>query len=191
MASPQNGRDKAIVIGGSMAGLLAARVLSDSYREVIVVERDAFPAAAAQRRGVPQGRHTHALLAGGSNALERLFPGFAAALIEAGAISGDVSRDCRWFMERGYLSRPDSGLNALFVSRPLLEAAVRERTFALPNIRRRENAAATSLVVSEDRGRVTGIKVDGEFLGADLVVDATGRGSRTPQWLQKMGYQPP
>jgi len=190
-STPAGQRNSAIVIGGSMAGLLAARVLSDRYREVTIVERDTFPIGAEQRRGVPQGRHTHGLLAGGCTALEKLFPGIARALVEAGAVTGDVARDCRWFLEGGYLSRPAGGLKGLFVSRPTLEAAVRVRTLALPNVRKRENAIVTSLVISERSERVSGIKVDGEVLAADLVIDATGRGSRTPHWLRNMGYPPP
>ena len=82
-----------------MAGLLAARVLSDHYREVTVVERDTFPCAAEPRRGVPQGRHSHGLLAAGHDALDKFFPGISESLSENGAVTGDIARDCRWFFE--------------------------------------------------------------------------------------------
>src|SRR5689334_24299658 len=124
-------RKRAIVVGGSIAGLLAARVLSSRFEEVKIIERDVLPSAAAQRRGVPQGRHTHGRLAAGRQALEKLCRGFSKALVEAGCVTGDVVRDLRWFVEGGPLARPTSGLNALFVSRPMLEAAVRELTLAL------------------------------------------------------------
>ena len=92
-------RKHAIVIGGSMAGLLASRVLCDHFERVSLIERDALPAQAEQRRGVPQGRHTHGLLASGGNVLEKLFPGISQALLKAGAVTGDIMRDCRWFFE--------------------------------------------------------------------------------------------
>ena len=76
--------EHAVVLGASMGGLVAARVLADHYRTVTVVERDALPSSSAQRRGVPQGRHAHALLAGGSQILEQLFPGFLAELVANG-----------------------------------------------------------------------------------------------------------
>src|SRR5439155_10086349 len=129
--------------------LLAARVLADHYREVTVLERDSLPASAAQRRGVPQGRHTHGLLASGNRALEKFFPGITPALINAGAVTGDVVRTFRWYMEGGYLTRPVSDLNVLLLTRPMLETAVRERVRALPNVRMRDNTAVDSLAVNE------------------------------------------
>ena len=89
----------AIVIGGSMAGLLAARVLAEHYEQVTLVERDGLPVSREPRRGVPQGRHTHGLLASGRNVLETLFPGISSQLITAGAVTGDILRDVRWFFE--------------------------------------------------------------------------------------------
>lgn len=184
-------RNHAIVMGGSMAGLLAARVLSGYYREVTVVERDMFPCTAEQRRGVPQGRHSHGLLAAGHDALDKFFPGISESLSENGAVTGDIARDCRWFFEGGCLSRPTSGLNGLFMTRPMLEAEVRRRVFALPNIVRRDNVAVDVVVMDASAERVTGVRFGGEVLTGDLVVDATGRGSRTPQWLERLGYQKP
>jgi hypothetical protein len=101
MNSNTSNEERAIVIGASMAGLLAARVLADHYDEVIVLERDGLPSSIENRRGVPQGRHTHGLLAGGREALEKLFPGISQQCVAAGAISGDIIREGRWFMEGG------------------------------------------------------------------------------------------
>jgi len=81
--------DHAVVLGASMAGLLAARVLADFYRVVTVVERDDLPEAAANRRGVPQGRHAHGLLGRGSLILGELFPGFSDELVAAGVPAFD------------------------------------------------------------------------------------------------------
>jgi 2-polyprenyl-6-methoxyphenol hydroxylase-like FAD-dependent oxidoreductase len=184
-------RNHAIVIGGSMAGLLAARVLSDYYRVVTVVERDAFPAGPDNRRGVPQGRHTHGLLAGGRAVLENFFPGISESLLDQGSITGDIAHDCRWFFEGACLSRTMSNLSGLFVTRPLLEAEVRNRVFALPNVRRRDNTAVEALAADARGERITGVKFGPDTLSADLVVDATGRGSRTPRWLESLGYEKP
>src|SRR5215469_16741734 len=184
-------RNHAIVLGGSMAGLLAARVLSDHFGQVSLIERDALPALAEQRRGVPQGRHAHGLLASGRDVLEKLFPGISQALMKKGAVTGDIVGDSRWFFEGACLSRPRSGLNGLLMTRPLLEAAVRERVLANPKVIRHDELAVEELVVDPKSRRVTGVRARGQALTGDLVVDATGRGSRSPQWLEQLGYKKP
>jgi 2-polyprenyl-6-methoxyphenol hydroxylase-like FAD-dependent oxidoreductase len=184
-------RDHAIVCGGSMGGLLAARVLSDHYRRVTIVDSDVFPACGEQRRGVPQGRHTHGLLASGRDVIERLFPGISAELVGAGAVAGDIVRDARWFNAGGRLAHFTSGLDGLLMTRPMLEGFVRRRTFALPNVEVRTDLRVESLTAGADRQRVTGIAAGGAELAADLVVDATGRGSHAPQWLEALGYPAP
>ena len=183
------GREHAVVIGGSMAGLLAARVLAGQFQRVTVLERDRVGDSTEARRGVPQGKHTHGLLAGGRNALERLFPGLSQELIEAGALPGDVSADTHWFMEDGLLASSRCGVEAVAIGRPLLEAAIRRRVRALENVEFREGWAADSLKTNEDGTRVTGVSASGAEFTADLTVDASGRGSRTPKWLRAMGYQ--
>lgn len=185
-------REHAIVLGASLAGLLAARVLADRYRQVTIVERDGLPDGVAQRRGVPQGQHTHGLLAAGSRALDRLFPGFTDEMVRCGGLPGDIVRDVRWVFEGAPLARPDSGMDGLMASRPLLEAGVRARTLALPNVVARSGCQATALVATPHRDRVVGVTLNtGETLAADLVVDATGRGSRAPEWLEALGYERP
>ena len=184
-------RKHAIVLGGSMAGLLASRVLSDHFEKVSLIEREALPGLAEQRRGVPQGRHTHGLLASGRNVLEKLFPGISETLLKAGAVTGDIVRDSRWFLEGACLSRPASGLSGLLMTRPLLEAAVRERVLANPKVVRRDELAVDQLVVDRQSGRVTDVRAGGQVLPGDLVVDATGRGSRSPRWLEELGYKKP
>jgi 2-polyprenyl-6-methoxyphenol hydroxylase-like FAD-dependent oxidoreductase len=173
-------RNRVVVIGGSMAGLLATRVLADHYEQVILVERDNFPPPGEQRRGVPQGRHTHGLLASGRQVLDRLFPGISDQLTQNGAVEGDIVRDSRWFMEGACLSRPESGLNGLLMSRPLLEGAVRTRVLSLPNVTTRQNCDVEGLAATPDNRCVTGVKTDGQVVPADLVVDASGRGSHAP-----------
>lgn len=108
-----NERRHAVVIGGSIAGLLAARVLSEHYEQVTLVQRDAVPVSREARRGVPQGRHTHGLLASGRGVLETLFPGISSELITAGALPGDILRDGRWFLEGVCHVGFDSGLHGV------------------------------------------------------------------------------
>lgn len=187
---------RAVVLGASMAGLLAARALADAYDEVTIVDRDLLPTAPAQRRGVPQGRHAHALLAKGRQVLDELFPGLSDEMLAAGALGGDLLGGIRWLISDHRFSRTDIGQPMLFASRPFLEMKVRARVQALPGIRFATGYDIVEPTATEDRGTVTGVLVraaDGQVtaIPADLVVDATGRGSRTPLWLEKLGYRPP
>jgi 2-polyprenyl-6-methoxyphenol hydroxylase-like FAD-dependent oxidoreductase len=184
-------RSHAIAIGGSVSGLLAARVLSAHYQRVTLIERDRFPVISEQRRGVPQGRHTHGLLASGRDVLEKLFPGIGDRLIGAGAISTDIIECARWFMQGGCLARCRSGLNGILQTRPLLEGVVREEVRRLQNVEFRDNCQVEGLEATPDRASVTGVRVSGEVIPADLVVDTTGRGSDSAQWLEELGYSRP
>ena len=183
--------EHAVVVGGSMAGLLCARVLADYSDRVTIIERDSFPATAENRRGVPQGRHTHGLLASGREVLERFFPGITADLVQAGALRGDLTGQVRWFIGGACLSRFTSGMEGLLMSRPFLEGAVRRRVLALPNVIARENTTVDGLWSGGTPQRVTGVRIGTEALRADLVVDAGGRGSHSTQWLKTMGYANP
>jgi 2-polyprenyl-6-methoxyphenol hydroxylase-like FAD-dependent oxidoreductase len=191
-------REHAVVLGASMAGLAAARVLADAYERVTVLERDALPAAAAHRKGVPQSRHAHGLLAAGRMALEELFPALTDELVANGALSGDLQAESRWYNAGLGLCPAPSDLQAVAVSRPLLERCVRERVRALPNVRVVDRCAAAGLLATSDGRGVRGVRVlrradtsAEKVLEADLVVDATGRGSRSPLWLQELGYPRP
>ena len=190
--------ERAVVIGASIAGLLAARVLADSYGQVTVIDRDELPETPAHRRGIPHGRHLHALAARGQQALEELLPGLTAELVADGARAGDMLGDARFYLSGHRLRQARSGLVLLCASRPLLEHHVRARVGTLPNLRYLDRCDVVGLVTSPDRRRVVGARVlrraDGsaeELLDADLVVDASGRGSRTPAWLEALGYAPP
>jgi 2-polyprenyl-6-methoxyphenol hydroxylase-like FAD-dependent oxidoreductase len=180
-----------------MAGLLAARVLTDAYGRVTVVERDILPSDFDNRRGVPQGRHLHTLHAHGRELLDELFPGFTADAVQAGAVTADTLGSCRIHVSGQHLCQADIGLPLLGASRPFLEGHVRQRVKALPSVRFLENSDAVGLVIDDDR-RVTGVRVahreEGsteQKVSADLVIDATGRGSGTPRWLEQLGYPPP
>ncbi len=174
-----------------MAGLLAARVLSDHFRSVTIIERDALPDSLDPRRGVPQGRHVHGLLAGGRQVIERLFPGFTQDMICAGAPFGDIAGDVRWFNEGNYLARFNSGMTVLSLTRPFLEAGVRRRVRAIRNVTLRENCEIKGLATSENRRRVVGVKIGEVTFPADLVVDASGRASYAPRWLEALGFEKP
>jgi 2-polyprenyl-6-methoxyphenol hydroxylase-like FAD-dependent oxidoreductase len=181
-----------------MAGLLAARVLCDHFARVTLVERDALPDGVQARKGVPQGRHLHVLHTKGEEILNGWFPGLSADLVASGATRLDIPGDLLWFHLGGYNVRFQSGLTTLAMSRPLLETHVYRRVLRLPNLVCRPRHEAITLATNPDRSRVTGVIVrrvpaDGctELLEADLVVDASGRGSRSPAWLELLGYRRP
>jgi 2-polyprenyl-6-methoxyphenol hydroxylase-like FAD-dependent oxidoreductase len=190
-------REHAVVLGGSIAGLLAARVLADRYASVTLVERDRLPAGAEHRRSVPHGHHVHGMLPRGLQILEELLPGFTQRVVSAGGLAGDVLANVRWYLNGRLLRRAETGLTALSASRPLLEAAIRERVRALPNVTVLDGYDVVGLCASAGLERITAATVTGPTGGdirtvpADLVVDATGRGSRTPRWLAELGYEPP
>ena len=190
--------DHAVVLGASMAGILAARVLADRYTRVTILERDRLPAVGVRRRGVPQDRHIHALQTRGVRAIESLFPGTVDELLCQGAVIGDWGRDTRLCFGGHRLQPVDAGLDMLAVSRPLLEGHLRARLVTRTSVRIRDGVDVRGLVLDQRRGAVTGVRVlprrDGsteERLDAALVVDATGRGSRLPQWLRAAGYEAP
>ena len=187
--------ERAVVIGASMAGLLAARALADFYGTVTVLERDAFPVADIPRKGVPQGRHAHGLLARGRTVIERFFPGWTDEVVASGGIRGDIAGDVNWVGHGVTLKSAPSDLIGLLASRPVLEGHVRRRLLALPNVRAIENCAVQGLIASEDNSRIKGVRAKigniEQIIEADLVVDASGRGSSSPAWLEGLGYAPP
>jgi 2-polyprenyl-6-methoxyphenol hydroxylase-like FAD-dependent oxidoreductase len=190
--------DRAVVLGGSLAGMLAARVLADAYAQVTVIDRDGLSETPMHRRGVPHGRHIHGLLARGQRALEELFPGLTAELVAHGVPAGDLLADARLYFSGHRLRQAHAGLVVLCASRPVLEGHVRARVRALPNVAFLDRCDIVGLAATPDGRRVAGVRVlrraDGsaeQVLSADLVVDATGRGSRTPLWLGALGYSRP
>jgi 2-polyprenyl-6-methoxyphenol hydroxylase-like FAD-dependent oxidoreductase len=182
--------DRAVVIGAGIAGLVAARVLSDRYPSVTVLDRDALPGEAIPRRGVPQGAHAHILLAAGMRALTTLFPGLDDELIAAGGTRFDTGLGlCAHRFGRRWPGAP-TGLELVSVSRPRLETALRDRVAALPGVDIRAQVAVSALAGAG--GTVTGVVLDtGETLDAGLVVDCTGRGARSDRWLAALGLPAP
>src|SRR5579884_659502 len=182
----------AIVIGGSMAGLLAARVLSEHFERVTIIERDQLLDDAQPRKGVPQGRHVHGLLAGGAAIVGEYFPDLFAALAQDGAIPVDTADIRRYQLGARVAAAPSPG-KTLWQSRPFLEQHVRAALSARNNVHILDGCSVTGLGVNDER--ITGVLLQHrsgeqreEILSADLVVDASGRGSRAPQWLAALGY---
>lgn len=188
----------AVVLGGSLAGLLTARVLSEHCARVTIIERDPVHNHPESRKGQPQTRHLHGLLASGLDIMTRYYPDLPDALAAGGALVTDMTEHMQWYTYGGYRQRFSMGRRAALMSRPFLEYLIRQRTLALPNVTLVDNCAVKALDVTADHQRVTGVRVErrnseaGEYAwAADLVVDCTGRGSRSPQWLVELGYAAP
>lgn len=193
-----------MVLGASVAGLLAARVLADFYRTVTIVERDVLPERPVSRRGVPQGALPHIPAARGMQIMGELFPGFLDELVLAGAKvwnDGDLSRLCVSFNGHRLLSSgniPDpSSVSMYYVHRPFLEWSLRRRVTTIANVQIVQGHDAVGLRSTRNGDRVTGVVAARRDSGAqidltaDLVVDATGRGSRAPVFLDALGYPRP
>ncbi len=196
--------DRAVVLGGSVAGLLTAQVLSGAFDRVAVVERDLLSGgeppgqASENRKGTPQGRHIHGLMPAGQRALEEILPGFLAELEGHGAPVMDQLARARILLGGHRFHRADSGLRVVSASRPLLERCVRQRVRANPKVEIIDGTDVVGIELSTDGSRVTGAhlmpRADGsaaEVLDADLVVDALGRGSRLSHWLKMIGVGMP
>ena len=188
--------DHAIVVGASMAGLAAAAALSPRFGRVTVVERDELPALGDGRRGVPQGAHAHLLLPAGLRALEELLPGLSADVQAAGGHVIPAS-EFRFYVGAGRLALRDATMAITGCTRPLLEGVVRRRVAALPNVTFLEGRDVDGLVPDGTRRQITGVRLragaDGvaDVIEADLVVDATGRRSRSLEWLDELGFPTP
>lgn len=183
-----------MVLGGSITALYAASALAASYREVVVIDRDELIGVREARRGAPQARHINGLLARGARAMEELFPEITAEMVNDGCPLTDLSGTVRWYFNGKRLRQVRAGLTNVAATRPVMEAHVRGRIQALGNVTFMERYDITGLVSTPENDRVTGARVQPvgggaeEVVLADLVVDATGRGSRTPVWLESMGY---
>lgn len=188
---------QAVVVGAGIGGLTAARVVADYFERVVVLERDTLPERAEPRAGVPQGKHIHALLAGGQHALDDLFPGFVRDLVQTGAVPLRVGLDLR-IESPGYDPFPqrDLGWDAYAQSRAQLELSVRQRVCAYANIELRQRCRVQEFVARADGAAVIGaqcILADGksETCEAELVIDASGRGTLTLALLKSIGWALP
>ncbi|RYE43726.1 MAG: monooxygenase [Hyphomicrobiales bacterium] len=188
----------AVVIGAGIGGLLAARVLSEFFDRVTVVERDGLPDTPIARRCVPQARHAHALTARGRAAIEELFPGFTNDVLGLGAPTGDGQSDFRWVFDGHRWAKGISGVHLLLASRPLIEWHLRNLVCALPNVEVIGHCTAIGIITDPQRRAVTGLalsrkshRIADDALDADLIVDASGRSSQSQGWLEPLGYPRP
>jgi 2-polyprenyl-6-methoxyphenol hydroxylase-like FAD-dependent oxidoreductase len=190
---------RAVVLGAGVGGLLAARVLSEFYSSVTIVERDALPSRAEQRTGVPQGRHLHSLLSRGTQGIGELFPGILDELAAAGAVVDDGDDLSRFYLRVGRYELNPAGrladpkpLAAYQASRPFLELHLRRRVTSLANVTILDRRNTVSPVIVGES--VTGVRIIdrdngiASTLSADLVVDATGRAGRAAHFLASQGF---
>jgi 2-polyprenyl-6-methoxyphenol hydroxylase-like FAD-dependent oxidoreductase len=190
-AAPQ----RAAIIGASMSGLLAARVLGQRFAEVVLLERDDLPERAVPRKGTPHAVHPHGLLARGRDVLEELFPGFTDALVARGALIGDIGTDVTVDAGGCRFARQPLGVTGIAASRLAIEGELRRRVRALPGVRLMTGVDVQAPV--HENGRVVGVgwnPVGGgpaQTLEAAFVVDCSGRGSHSPAWLRAWGYEAP
>ena len=175
-----------------MGGLMAAEVLSRFFEEVLVLEKDALPAQAEVRMGVPQGAHVHSLLVQGRRNLERMFPGLASELIDRGVVCSRGGLEFMTNDEAGWFPRRDIQLPLMLMSRPLLEGAVRDFLKRNARVTIRENTRVEGWTFDGDiLVGVVGSRGDAaETIPADFVVDATGRSGNSLSWLEAGGFGP-
>lgn len=200
-AEARNANRHAVVLGGSLAGLLTARILSDHFDHVTLIERDAYLDTTETRRGIPQANHVHGLLARGREILEELFPGLQDELVAAGAPLLDIANEFAWFTPKGWGVRFSSDLMILAFTRPLLDLHVRRRLATNPKVEVIDNTDVVRLLPDPMLNRLAGVLICPRVseadrrvateLRADLVVDTTGRASRAPRWLEDIGYEAP
>jgi 2-polyprenyl-6-methoxyphenol hydroxylase-like FAD-dependent oxidoreductase len=188
---------RAIVVGAGLGGLSAARVLSDYFDEVMILDRDELPDDAIPRPGVPQGKHAHLLLAGGLKALENLFPGLGNELMRAGAESIDPGFDSLIEVSgRDVWPKIKFGWSTYSMTRPLIERVLRRQVERRANIKVRGGRRVLNIISESKVHAATGIHcqmAEGslETLKSDLIVDASGNGSLTVEFLKSTGRRPP
>lgn len=198
-------RRHAIVIGASMAGLLAGRALLNHFDKVTIIERDRvawrqpyrLSGESQPRPGVPQATHVHVLLTRGQQILEQLFPGLITELLEAGAVKVNWTAECPVYSVRGWHPRFFSDVVTYTCSRCFLELKIRQRLQQFDRLQFIDQSKVNQLITNADNSEITGVEIrhlktqQTQQLTTQLVVDATGRNSNTPKWLTQLGYQPP
>lgn len=187
---------RAVVLGGSMAGLCSARVLRDAFDEVVIIEREPLPAKPAVRDGAPQTSQPHSMLEAGRVTLNDFFPGFDEDVLAHGGLKLDMTKNVVWYDRGGVVAESDADLPALYASRPLFEHVVRNRIRGFDDITILDGCTFIDYTHNADERRVTGVQFRDEdgvtaTLDATVTIDATGRTSRTPKWLDRHGYPVP
>ena len=196
--STANKYDRAIVIGSSITGLLTARILTNHFKQVTIIEKDSFNSNS--RPGVPQAQFAHVLAKKGLEIFEELFPGFSDELLAKNAYQLDPAADLDWLSPFGWGIRFEIDWNLICCSRTLLETCLRERVLAIPQIEIQSETKVTALLANSEGTGIAGIKVHRramadksaqETILADLIVDASGRRSIASKWLAELGYPTP
>ncbi|MEE1802149.1 MULTISPECIES: FAD-dependent oxidoreductase [unclassified Streptomyces] len=181
----------AVVLGGGLAGTLAAAALAGHADHITLVERDRMPAGPQERTGVPQARHAHMLMSSGAEAIDALVPGVTKSLYAAGAHRVSVRKGLVSSTAQGWVPRSADLQYVITCGRALLDWTVRERVLMDPRVTLLQGTDVTGL--DGDSRRVTAVRVrdratgEASLIGADLVVDATGRGSAARTWLEELG----
>lgn len=188
-------RNLAVVIGASMAGLMAARALSNHFAKVVVLERDPLVDDVQPRKGVPQAHHAHVLLTSGLNAIEHYYPGIIAEMEQGGVDRVAWAEEMRWYQSGSWKTRKPVGISFYPQARTRLEGRVRSWLCKRPGVEIRSGCSVQGLIYDSEHRAVNGVHItqDGQSsdLQADLVVDAAGRGSRILKWLEDLGYSAP
>lgn len=188
---------KAVIIGGSITGLLTAYALADNFDEVIIIEKDLLPTTPTPHKSVPQGHHVHVIYGSALELIESWFPGIVAEMVTAGANVIDFSKDLPRFFQGKWTLRYNSGVKSLLSLRPHVEWHLRCRLLAAyPNVSIREHCTVEGFQTNDNSACITGVKykdANGQTatINADITVDASGRGSQTPAWLAAIGYSKP
>jgi 2-polyprenyl-6-methoxyphenol hydroxylase-like FAD-dependent oxidoreductase len=177
--------NKAIIIGGGISGKLAARVLSDFYKEVVILERDHETDGPSPRKGAPQGEHLHALLHAGEYGLEELFPGITEEFYGSGAVKINSTLDLAWFHHGVWKLRYDGKYSTTLQTRPHLEWHIEQYIKKIPNVIFHYNQVVQDFLFNEAKNRIIGVQLKDKSLIADLVVDASGVSSLSSSWLDK------
>ncbi|HEY0782696.1 MAG TPA: FAD-dependent monooxygenase, partial [Thermoanaerobaculia bacterium] len=187
----------AIVIGGSIAGLFAARVLADSFERVTLIERDELPDEVEVRPGAPHAHHLHLLLKRGLEIIEQLFPAVKDDLLAQGVHVLDQGKDFQIHYLSGWAPQRSCDLEILTFTRPLLETTIRRHLLAEPRVALLAGTSVCGLVADPSGTAVAGVRYqprvatpqsEERTLAADLVVDASGRHSQAAAWLAELGY---
>jgi 2-polyprenyl-6-methoxyphenol hydroxylase-like FAD-dependent oxidoreductase len=186
-----------IVIGASIGGLLTARMLRNHFEKITILEKDTVNDFPESRKGQPHTKHLHGLLPAGLNVMLQYFPTLMYELKQAGAMIIDFAESMQWFTHGGYRKSFNMGMPAVFSSRPLLEQVIRKNVLNTPGIELRDNITVKKLITTEDTTTVVGVETElkdekqSSFLYSDLIIDVSGRGAKTFQWLKEMEYDVP
>ncbi|GAB3021358.1 FAD-binding oxidoreductase [Mycobacterium bourgelatii] len=192
----RRGRGTAVVIGGSIAGIAAAKVCSETFERVIVLEKDDPHRRREGRPGAAQGWHLHHLLIAGQIELERFFPGIVDDMVREGAFKVDMAAQYRIRLGGTWKKPGTSDIEIICAGRPLLEWCVRRRLDDEPRIDFRYESEVTDLIFDRNNNTVVGVAVDRggdepEVIPAEFVVDASGKNTRVPEFLERIGVGAP